>query len=246
MIDLYEVKKWRTYDFIQDTLPASDGTWLCSLTAGPYTRGHSYQVTSGTATRIEANDDMLIEAKIHPTIDAVCGWLNNYFYVSRALQDTTYNHRYDDDWYVPIALTRQASYYQSDVSSYTFASGVVTGLAGDIFAVGDLVTFRGALRNNIVGYVTAVSSGSITIDNPNTKDTTENAVIFLSDIPIAVEQVIQQMIEWDVFERQVSDKKSETIGNYSYDNGDATIGGISYPSVYTTQLNIWRKAEIVS
>jgi len=246
VIELFTVKRWNDYDFVQDTLPASDGTWLCSLTASPYTRGHSYQVTGGTATRIEANKDLRIESTIHTTLENVMQWLNNWFYVSRRLQDNTYRFNEGFWEFTPIALARDYEAYESDTSLYTFASGVVTNLEQDIFQVGDLVTFKGGLRNSVSGYVTAQSTGQITIDNPNTKDTTELAVAFLSDIPTAVEQVVEQMINWDVFSRTVSDKKSERIGNYSYDNGDVMVGSLLYPSHFTTQLESYRRTNFVA
>ena len=57
MIDLFKVKKYNEYDFVQDALPASDGTWLCGLTDSGYVRGYSYQVTAGVASRIEQMQD---------------------------------------------------------------------------------------------------------------------------------------------------------------------------------------------
>lgn len=246
MIDLYEVKKWNEYDFIQDTLPASDGTWLCSLTAGDYVKGHSYNVSSGSATRIEQTKDMLIDAKIHPTINGVCEWLNNYFLVSRVLQNNAYVLPSWGDSFFPTSLARDYGYYESDVSNYTFTGDVITGLESDVFKVGDMVTIMGALRNNVSGYVTQQSAGQITLDNPNLKDTTEKAVIFLSDIPVVVEQVIQQMINWDVFNREVTDKKSESVGNYSFDIGDIKIGGLHYPAYYTSQLEAFRRVNFVA
>lgn len=247
MIDLYTVKKYSEYDFVQDTLPSSDGTWLCSLTASPYVRGYSYDVVSSVATRIEVVQDEMISDKIHPMIKTVFEWLSNPFYAQRAMQDTTYSGRFDDWQFFPISLSKKWNAYESDVSKYTFTDGVITGLQSDVFQVGDLINIEGALRNNIVGYVTAVSSGSITIDNPNARNTTENAVIFLSDIPKVVESAISQMINWDTFSRQLSDMKSETIGNYSYSKQDKTeLGGIDYPSSLVSVLNAYKRLRYVS
>lgn len=248
MIDLYDVKQYNTYDFVQDTLPATDGTWLCSLTATIYTRGHSYNVVSGVATRIEEQQDNLILASVQSTIKTVFDWLNNPFYVRRALQENIdFTGRYDDDTFFPIDLWRKWSAYQADTNEYTFASnGEITGVEDGTFIVGDLVNIEGGLRNNVTGYVTATTSTSITIDNPDIKAVTQNAVIFLSDIPKAVEQSVAQMLYWDTFEREFSDKQSENIGNYSYQKGTMKVGDLEYPTSVVSKLNTYRRVNYVA
>jgi len=248
MINLLSVKKYNTYDFVQDTLPASDGTWLCTLPAGSYTEGHSYNVESGTATRIEAQEDMRIEESIHSTIEAVFKWLNNPFYTSRSLQENdSLSERLQDELFFPVTLRRKWISYYSDTAYYTFnASGTIDGVKTGTFVVGDLVNIEGALRNNVVGYVTDVTGEVVTIDNPNMKTTMENAIVFLSDIPVSVERAIAQMINWDVFLRELSDKQSENIGNYSYSKGTARVGDLEYPTSLVASLNAYRRVNFVA
>lgn len=247
MIELYDVKKYNTYNYVQDTLPTLDGTWLCSLTDSGFVRGYSYQVTSSVATRIEILQDELITEKTHPTLSNVLTWINNPFYVSRALQEqTTFTRNFDDDYFFPISLSRKWQAYESDTGKYTFTGGVISGVTEGTFIVGDLINIEGALRNNLFGYVTAISGEDVTIDNPNAVDTEENAVIFLSDIPKMAELIVAQMIHWDVYNRELSDKNSESIGNYSYNKGTVTIGGLDYPSSLVAQLNVYRRVDFVA
>lgn len=247
MIDLLAVKRNGTYDFVQDTLPATDGTWLCTLTATLYTIGHSYNVESGEATRIEEIQDAKIEDRIHETIKSVFDWLNNPFYASRSAQQTQdWTWAFDQNFFSPVELSRKWNAYESDASFYTYASSVITGIQDNVFVVGDLVQIEGSLRNNVVGYVTAQADGTITIDNTDVRDTAENAVIFLSDVPKQVERTISSMIYFDVFDRVISDKKSESIGNYSYTNEDPVVGGIAYPNDIVGGLETYRRMDFVA
>lgn len=75
MIDLYTVKLNNQYDFIQDVMPSTNGTWLCSKTSTNYKRGYSYQVVQGVATRIEEKQDILITQAIQPTYEVVKKYL---------------------------------------------------------------------------------------------------------------------------------------------------------------------------
>lgn len=81
MIDLFSVKLNKDYDFIQAEVPAGSGTWLCSETNGDYVKGYSYEVVEGVATRIEQSQDYLINNSIYSTIESVCSYLNNMFFV---------------------------------------------------------------------------------------------------------------------------------------------------------------------
>ena len=81
MIDLFSVKLNKDYDFIQADVPAGSGTWLCSETNGDYVKGYSYEVIEGVATRIEQSKDYLINNAIYSTIESVCSYLNNMFFV---------------------------------------------------------------------------------------------------------------------------------------------------------------------
>lgn len=75
MIDLYTVKLNNKYDFIQDTFPSSNGTWLCSKTTQYYKRGYSYQITGENVTRIEIAEDEKIIQAIQPTYEIVKKYL---------------------------------------------------------------------------------------------------------------------------------------------------------------------------
>lgn len=250
MIDLFQVKLNNEYDFIQDTLPTTDGSWLCSLTAGLYTRGHSYQVTGGVATRIEEVEDFKILDAIYPTLENACNYLNNYFYVRRATQDTySYSYRFDKDYRPIQAQSDDINMYESDSAYYTFnaTAKTVDGVKEDVFQVGDYVRITYALRNNLIANVTAKTTTQLTLDNEELKTTQENASIFLMDIPRAVEQIIAQMINFDVFEREVSDLDSESVGNYSYTRSKdfMSIGGLDYPSSIAVSLDKYKLVRLV-
>lgn len=250
MLDLFQVKLQNEYDFIQDTLPATDGSWLCSLTAGLYTRGYSYQVTGGSATRIEEVEDFKILDAIYPTLENVCNYLNNYFYVLRQTQDKySINTRFDDN-YAPYAPQRQdISLYESDSAFYSFnaTNKTVDGVKEDVFQVGDYVRVHYARRNNLIANVTAKTATQLTLDNEEVRTTEENATIFLMRIPRAVENIVAQMIAWDVFSREVTDLDSETVGNYNQTRSKdfVTIGGLDYPSNMTTSLKQYVRTRIV-
>lgn len=249
MITLFEVKLNNEYKFIQDNLPTTDGTWLCSLTAGLYTRGHSYQVTGGTATRIEEVEDFKILDAIYPTLENACNYLNNYFYVSNKHTATECVFTKFFDYYPSTAQKQDIIEYVSNSGYYDFnaVSKTVDGVKYNVFQVGDYVRIAYALRNNLIANVTAKTTTQLTLDNEEIKTTQENATIFLMDIPRAVEQLVAQMIQFDVFEREVSDLDSETVGNYSYTrNKDfMSIGGLDYPSSIAVSLDKYKLVRLV-
>ena len=225
MLNLFEVKKYNNYDYIAETQPTSDGTWL------KISDGTSYEIVNGVATQIEQAQDYLILDAIYPTLENACNYLNNYFYVRRATQDTySYNNRFDKDYRPIQAQSDDINTYESDSAYYTFnaTAKTVDGVKEDVFQVGDYVRIAYALRNNLIANVTAKTTTQLTLDNEELKTTQENATIFLMDIPRAVEQLVAQMIQFDVFEREVSDLDSENVGNYSYTkNKDfMSIGGL--------------------
>lgn len=78
MIDLFSVKLNNTYDEIGAIPTIQKGTFLCD-TDGAFCRGFSYQINDNQITRIEAVSDYKIKNAIYPTIQSVCGWLNNWF-----------------------------------------------------------------------------------------------------------------------------------------------------------------------
>lgn len=243
-ITLFEVKKYNDYDFIAETQPTTDGTWL------KISDGTSYDIVNGVATQIEQSQDFLIMDAIYPTLDNVCNYLNNYFYVLRQTQEKyTYSWRFQDS-YAPYAPQRQdINNYESDSAFYSFnaTNKTVDGIDENVFQVGDYVRVHYAKRNNLIANVTAKTATQLTLGNEEVRTTEENASIFLMDIPKAVEQIVAQMISYDVFSREITDLDSESVGNYSYSRSKdfMTIGGLDYPSNMTTSLKQYMKVRII-
>ena len=254
MIDLFSVKLNKDYDFIQAEAPAGSGTWLCSETNGDYVKGYSYEVVEGVATRIEIKEDYLINNSIYSTIESVCSYLNNMFFVKNlatifpmhwdciTLQDFPYDYNY---------------IYTS--ASLTFDNGVISPV-GNI-NTGDLIYVYGQ-RNRFFSYVTYVDAiyvtalgdtkrsyragSSVTVDNPAMVNTTEPATIFVTGLPQSVEKIIAQMISYDVFDREApTDLQSEHIGNYSYTKADYLIGSMAYPSEIVSGLESFKRVRFV-
>ena len=236
MIDLFSVKLNKDYDFIQAEVPAGSGTWLCSETNGDYVKGYSYEVVEGVATRIEAKEDYLINNSIYSTIESVCSYLNNMFFVKNlaasfpmywdciTLQDFPYDYNY---------------IYTS--GSLTFKDGVISPVSN--INTGDLIFVYGQ-RNRFFSYVTGVEKNSVTVDNPAMVNTTEPATIFVTGLPASVEKIITQMISYDVFDREApTDLQSEHIGNYSYTVGSVQIGSMAYPSSITAGLEAFKRVR---
>ena len=236
MIDLFSVKLNKDYDFIQADVPTGSGTWLCTETNGDYVKGYSYDVVEGVATRIEQSKDYLINNAIYSTIENVCSYLNNMFFVKNlaatfpmfwdciTLQDFPYDYNY---------------IYTS--CSLTFNNGVISPVS-DI-NTGDLIYVYGQ-RNRFFSYVSTVETNSVTVDNPAMVNTTEPATIFVSGLPQSVEKIIAQMISYDVFDRETpNDLQSEHIGNYSYTKADYLIGSMAYPSEIVSGLESFKRVR---
>ena len=236
MIDLFSVKLNKDYDFIQAEVPAGSGTWLCSETNGDYVKGYSYDVVEGVAARIEAKEDYLINNSIYSTIESVCSYLNNMFFVKNlatafpmfwdciTLQDFPYDYNY---------------IYTS--GSLTFKDGVISPVS--YINTGDLIYVYGQ-RNRFFSYVTGVETNSVTVDNTTMVNTTEPAAIFVTGLPQSVEKIITQMISYDVFDREApTDLQSEHIGNYSYTVGAVQIGSMAYPSSITAGLEAFKRVR---
>lgn len=253
MINLYTVKlnNANSYDYVQDTLPTEDGVWLCTLTAGLYTQGYTYQVTSGTATRIELAEDLKIEDSIYSTLENVCNYLNNWFYIERQTQDKYFwSNRFEKD-YCPLDRQQaEINDYVSDSAYYTFdgTAKTIADIAEDIFLAGDYIRVNYAIRNNFMASVVSKTATELTIDNDEIRTTQENATIFFCDIPKAVEQVVSAMIAYDVFNREVSDLDSENIGNYSYTKSKdfVSIGSLDYPSSMISTLIQYQKLNFIA
>ena len=252
MIDLLSVKLNNKYDFIQAEVPAGSGTWLCSATNGDYVKGYSYEVVEGVATRIEAKEDYLINNSIYSTIESVCSYLNNMFFVKNLA--ATFPMYWD-------CITLQDFHYDYNC---IFSSGSLTFDNGKISPVsninaGDLIYVYGQ-RNRFFSYVTYVDAidvtalgdtkrsyragNSVTVDNTAMVDTTEPATIFVSGLPQSVEKIITQMISYDVFDREApNDLQSEHIGNYSYTKADYLIGSMAYPSEIVSGLEAFKRVR---
>ena len=238
MIDLFSVKLNKDYDFIQAEIPTGSGTWLCTETNGDYVKGYSYDVVEGVATRIEQSKDYLIKNSIYSTIESVCSYLNNMFFVKNlaatfpmywdciTLQDFPYDYNY---------------IYTS--GSLTFDNGKISPVSN--INTGDLIYVYGQ-RNRFFSYVTGVETNSVTVDNTAMVNTTEPATIFVSGLPASVEKIITQMISYDVFDREApTDLQSEHIGNYSYTKADYMIGSVAYPAEIVSGLESFKRVRFV-
>lgn len=236
MIDLLSVKLNSKYDFIQAEVPTGSGTWLCSETNGDYIKGYSYEVVEGTATRIEQSQDYLINNSIYSTIESVCSYLNNMFFVKNlaatfpmywdciTLQDFPYDYNY---------------IYTS--GSLTFDNGKISPVSN--INAGDLIYVCGQ-RNRFFSYVSTVEENSIVVDNQSMVNITEPSGIFVVGLPQSVQSIISKMISYDVFNRDTpSDLQSEHIGNYSYTKADYLIGSMAYPSEIVSGLESFKRVR---
>ena len=236
MIDLFSVKLNKDYDFIQADVPAGSGTWLCSETNGDYIKGYSYNVVEGVATRIEAKEDYLINNAIYPTIENVCNYLSNMFFVKNLA--ATFPMFWDN-------ITLENFYYDYNCifssGSLTFNNGVISPVSN--INTGDLIFICGQ-RNRFFSYVSDVEKNSVTVDNTAMVNTTEPATIFVSGLPQSVEKIIAQMISYDTFDRGVpTDLQSEHIGNYSYTKADYLIGSMAYPAEIVSGLESFKRVR---
>ena len=236
MIDLLSVKLNNEYDFIQAEVPTGSGTWLCTETNGDYIKGYSYEVVEGVAARIEAKEDYLINNSIYSTIESVCSYLNNMFFVKNlaaifpmywdciTLQDFPYDYNY---------------IYTS--GSLTFDNGKISPVSN--INAGDLIFVCGQ-RNRFFSYVSTVEENSIVIDNQSMVNITEPAAVFVTGLPQSVQNIISKMISYDVFNRETpNDLQSEHIGNYSYTKADYLIGSMAYPSEIVSGLESFKRVR---
>lgn len=236
MIDLFSVKLNKDYDFIQAEVPAGSGTWLCAETNGDYVKGYSYEVVEGVATRIEIKEDYLINNSIYSTIESVCSYLNNMFFVKNLV--ATFPILWD-------CLTLQVFPYDYN---YIYTSGSLTFDNGKIspvsnINVGDLIYVCGQ-RNRFFSYVSTTEDSSVTVDNPAMVNTTEPAMVFVTGLPQSVQNIISKMISYDVFNREApNDLQSEHIGNYSYTKADYLIGSMAYPSEIVSGLESFKRVR---
>ena len=236
MIDLLTVKLNNQYDFIQPDLPTGSGSWLCTETNGDYVKGYSYEVIEGVATRIEQSKDYLINNSIYSTIESVCSYLNNMFFVKNLAN--TFPMLWDN-------ITLEDFYYDYNC---IFSSGSLTFDNGKISPVsninaGDLIFVCGQ-RNRFFSYVSTTEDSSVTVDNPIMVNTTEPAAVFATGLPQSVQNIISKMISYDTFDRETpNDLQSEHIGNYSYTKADYLIGSMAYPSEIVSGLESFKRVR---
>ena len=236
MIDLLTVKLNNQYDFIQPDLPTGSGSWLCSETNGDYVKGYSYDVVEGVAARIEQSQDYLINNAIYPTIESVCSYLNNMFFVKNLAN--TFPMLWDN-------ITLEDFYYDYNCifssGSLTFNNGVISPVSN--INTGDLIYVYGQ-RNRFFSYVSTVEENSIVVNNQSMVNITEPAMVFVVGLPQSVEKIITQMISYDTFDRETpNDLQSEHIGNYSYTKADYLIGSMAYPSEIVSGLESFKRVR---
>lgn len=236
-ITLFDVKKFNDYDFISETQPTQDGSWL------KISDGTSYEVVNSVATQIEQAQDLRIQDSIYPTLENALEYINNYFYVVRQTQDRyKYTHRFEEYYRIYPPQDYEIERYESDSAFYSFdgVNKTIDNLEQDVFQVGDFIRVNYALRNNLIASVTAKTATQLTIDNDELRTVDENASIFLCDIPKVVCQLVAQMINFDIFEREVTDLDSETVGNYSYSKSKPVNGMLDYPVNIMSRLDTYK------
>lgn len=236
MIDLFSVKLNKDYDFIQAEVPAGSGSWLCAETNGDYVKGYSYDVVEGVATRIEQSKDYLINNSIYSTIENVCSYLNNMFFVKNLAN--TFPMYWDN-------ITLEDFHYDYNCifssGSLTFKDGIISPVSN--INTDDLIYVYGQ-RNRFFSYVSTAEDSSVTVDNPAMVNTTEPAAIFVVGLPQSVEKIIAQMIAYDTFDRETpNDLQSVHIGNYSYTKADYLIGSMAYPSEIVSGLESFKRVR---
>lgn len=216
MIDLFSVKINGSYDEIGAMPSINNGTFLCSETVecncncGGFVKGYSYELVEGTHKRIEADKDFKIQNSIYSTIQNTCEWLNNWFVIRRNYSNF-YNRAYEDyggGWHeVPQFPSNGDLCKIRTTDDWNFVS-----LYSFIF----------------VSYVN-VEGETVTSDNPRFNPD-ETYFYYIMHLPQDLEIAISKMLYYDAFTRGTVDGiKSETVGNYSYNLEDITIGSLAYP-----------------
>ena len=239
-IDLFSVKINGNYDYIQNTVPSATGTWLVSDNITGYQKGQSYNVVSGIPTQISPAIDYKINRVIYKTIENVCEYLNNYFYVKRD-EGSIYNFDLTNYDISPLDIEDKRIYfnYLGNWGNYIFNNNSLD-VKNCVFQTGDLIQVRNSFRNNYVSY-SEVSGDTLTLDNTAFVDTTENALLMLMNIPESVQEVISQMIYFDLYIRDGhTDLTSEGVGNYSYSKELLPVGGFGYPASLVRSLDAFK------
>lgn len=231
MIDLFSIKLNGNYDEIGAVPTISEGVFLCDTDGENYKRGYSYQITTVSneqnAERIDTVTDYKITKNIYPTIQNVCEWLNNWFTIRR---------NYEDFW--------QGNIYGAGGAWHELPQMPQTGDLCKIRITDDW-NYISTYNIFFLSYVT-VENGVISGDNSKFKpDVTY--FYYIMHLPQDVEKAISQMIYYDVFTRgEISNIKSEGVGNYSYTTHDVTIGTLAYPYELVAGLDTcYRKLRFV-
>ena len=125
--------------------------------------------------------------------------------------------------------------------SLTFDNGKISPVSN--INTGDLIYVCGQ-RNRFFSYVSTVEENSVTVDNKAMVNTTEPAMVCVTGLPQSVQNIIAQMISYDVFDREApKDLQSEHIGNYSYTKADYLIGSMAYPSEIVSWLESFKRVR---
>lgn len=248
MLDRYLVKQNNAYTFYKlsdlptDTAELMEGnTFLSDTTDTDFTRGNSYKRTADAWVRIETDKDPIIDDALYPTLSTVLDYINNHFYVKQEC-NYRYNYNYSCCQCDYSKIYRKVHAYECDLTFST--DGQISGFdnTDDRFQVGDLIHIKDSKRNkNKLGYVTAATDNSITLDITLKAEETYGLLV-LCEPYWQVLRVMAKMIWFDVYERDVLQSgkvTAESEGSYSvsYELDGATINGLAYPSGITNGLN---------
>jgi hypothetical protein len=244
MIELYTIKCNNTYTYYSNadaSSPTAGDTLLCDTTGTlatvSVTRGYTYTYTT-TWVRSEAGTDVKTTKALNPTISNTLKWLNNYFYVT---DQAAINEQNFDT----LGCGCFNNYIRVEDDAMVFnADGKIETTDTIEFIVGDLVYIQDAVRNkHKVGYLSALGTVDFTLDRTLTADTSYG-VVYLTQIPEDVEDIISKMIWYDIYQRDLTQDGSistESEGSYSvsYDTANP-IYGILYPKGTITGLLQYR------
>jgi len=249
-IELYTIKCNNTYTYYSNAdagTPTAGDTLLCdtteTLATVPVTRGYTYTYTT-TWVRSEAGNDVKITKGLLPTISNTLKWLNNYFYVTDQVAIDSQN-------FDTLGCGSVDNYIRVEDDAMVFnADGKIETTDTIEFIVGDLVHIQQAVRNQgKVGYLSALGSVDFTLDRTLTADTSYG-VVYLTQIPEDVEDIISKMIWYDIYQRDLTQDgaiNTESEGSYSvsYDTANP-ISGILYPKGTITGLLQYKQVKVMN
>lgn len=242
MITLYDVKSLQKWDYIQSSGPDVEPgkTWLDSTT------GYDYLSSDASWERQHEDVDERIVKQIHNAITSVRVYCNNPFYVGR--QDCKYE-------LIGACFLdcREYRRYKHNISVFdknvVFGSNQVTFQTKmeQPFMSGDCIEIKNSKRNNGIFYINSISGDTTLTVDIEVRSDMGAACIYLVDIPDDLEGAIASMVNWDIYKRKISDKQSESIGNYSYSNIDfRSLNGLDYPSSMVDVIDGYRLTDFIS